>query len=164
MYNNSPYTLAVRTRKPWISPCVVRGIRAVCRVTRGPRPAADPGGWRGDGEECNRIIGDNRNLPRWRNHFFLCNYLGMCAQKIIRDAEKHRLAKFATVYNILAIVQKFFRLWKNYHYPRSRHLGNSREGVQSPRRDFILVQAFRHLGFGISDVFSASRRISVVTR
>ena len=32
MHNNSPYTLAVRTRKPWISQCVVRGIRAVCRL------------------------------------------------------------------------------------------------------------------------------------
>ena len=44
----------------------------------------------------------------------------------------------------------FFYCAKKYHYPRSRHLGKSREGVRTPRRNFFLCKSF-----GIS--VSASR-------
>ena len=79
---------------------------------------------------------------------FLCKHLGLCTIFLL-------LCKsFSLLLIEKSTVQiSFFYCAKKYHYPRSQHLGKSREGSDHPIEIFLLCKVF-----GIS--VSASRRIT----
>ena len=84
-----------------------------------------------------------------------------------RDAEEHKLAKFAAVLNILATVQKFFSTVNrkvhcaNFFFLLCKKVSLSEisasrkisRGGPITSSKFFFVHAFRHLGFGTRTFF-----------